>query len=368
MADTELHYIDFDSETVWNEMVQVYLENGGDILYPGDEKEILLRSALAIAAAIMAKVDSALRMDTLTYATGEYLKEYGLKRNCVYIEATQATAPITLTFAAGGTAQTLEAGMELTADGNMIYLLSEDIEVTGTAQTVDTTVVCQVAGAVGNGLNQGAELQFIESVDGFVSCIVTETASGGTDAEDEEVYRERIRAYGLSSITTGPQQQYESAAKAVSSQIIDAHAKNDGGGEVGIYLILADGAEQQAIFNSVEQALSAITTRPLTDHVVVHAAGEAAYTLNVKVWYSQYAGIGNDVLSAVSEYQSWQDNHIGRAFNPDKLTAMLYQVGCERVQFLSGSGMGPNPQRAEYSEISEDEHCKGTIALTVVNT
>ena len=366
--DTELHYVDYDAEKTWDEMMRVYLKEGGDILYPGDEKEILLRSVLAIATAIMAKVDSALRMDTLTYATGDYLKEYGLKRNCVFIEAVPATAPVEITFRASGVAQTLEAGTELTADGAMIYVLSEDIDVTGTEQVVNTTVTCQTPGAIGNGLHEGAQLQFIGNVDGFVSAIVTETASGGVDAEDEEVYRERIRNYGLAGVTTGPEQQYESAAMAVSSQIIDARAINDGGGEVGIYLILADGADQTSIFSSVAQALSATTTRPLTDHVVVHAAAEAAYTLNVKVWYSQYAGIGDDVTGAIAEYQAWQDHRIGRAFNPDKLTAMLYQAGCERVQFLEGSGMGEDPEAAEYTEIDPDAHCKGTITLTVVNT
>ena len=367
MEDTELHYVNFDSETLWNEMMRTYIEAGGDILYPGDEKEILLRAVLSIAVSVMSKVDSGLRMDTLTYAVGEFLKEFGLKRNCVYIDAIAATAPVTLTFQATGMAQTLAAGTELTADGAVIYALTEDLEITGTAQEISTTVQCQTAGIIGNGLNEGAQLQFIEGVDGFVSAVVTENASGGVDAEEEETYRERIRNFGLASVTTGPEGRYESQTLAVSSQIIDAKAINDGGGEVGIYLILQEGADQSVIFRSVEQALSAITSRPMTDHVVVHAAGEATYTLNVKVWYSQYAGIGEDVTGAIDEYQTWQDNRIGRAFNPDKLIAMLYQAGCERVQFLDGSGMD-GATAPEYTEISADEHCKGTITLTVVNT
>ncbi len=366
MQDTGLRYVDYDEEQTWLEMQQTYIAAGGDILYPGDEKEILLRGVLAIATAIMAKVDSALRMDTLTYATGDYLKEYGLKRNCVYIEATPATVPVTITFAAGGTAQTIPAGTELTADGTKIYVTTTDIEQTGTAQTVETTLQCQEAGSSGNGLYAGAQLQFIEGINGFSTCIANEDASGGVDAEDEEVYRERIRNYGLGTITTGPEQQYESAAMSVSSQIVDARALNDGAGEVGIYLILAEGAEQTAIFNMVADKLSAVTTRPLTDHVTIHAADEAEYTLNVKVWYSQYAGIGDDVTGAVAEYQEWQDQRIGRAWNPDKLTAMLYQAGCERVQFLEGSGMDGGS--AEYTEIDPNAHCKGTITLTVVNT
>lgn len=367
MDSTELHYVDYDAEQTWDEMLRTYIEAGGDILYPGDEKEMLLRAALAIATAIMAKVDSALRMDTLTYATGEYLKEYGKKRNCVYIDAIAATAPVTMTFQATGYAHTIAAGTELTADGAVIYETSEDLAITGTAQEINTTVKCQTAGVVGNGLRAGAQLQFVEGVDGFVSAITTADASGGVDAEDEEAYRERIRNYGLVSVTTGPKTLYESQTLAVSSQIIDAKAINDGGGEVGIYVILAEGADEDAITASVEQALSPDTKRPLTDHVTVHVSSEAAYTLNVKVWYSQYAGIADDVTNAITEYQAWQDQKIGRAFNPDKLIAMLYQAGCERVQFLEGSGMGDEPEAATYTEIDPEKHCAGEITLTVVN-
>ena len=207
MDASELHYVDYDPEKVWDEMINAYLDAGGDILYGGDEKEILLRAVLAIATAVMAKVDSALRMDTLTYATGEYLKEYGLKRNCVFIDAVAATAPVTLTFEPSGVQQTIEAGTELTEDGTVIYVTTEDIDQTGTAQIVETKVRCQTPGIIGNGLYAGAQLQFIRPVEGLLTAIVSGDASGGVDEEDEEVYRERIRNFGLASITTGPEQQ-----------------------------------------------------------------------------------------------------------------------------------------------------------------
>ena len=367
MDNTETHYVDYDPETLWDRMHRVYVEKGGDILYPGDEKEILLRAAQAIAIAILAEVDSACRMNTVTHAIGEYLKLCGEKRNCIYQEAVAATAPVRITFSATGYSHTLEAGTLLTADGTLLYELTEDITQTGTAQEVNTTVRCTTPGAIGNGLYTGVELQFIQPVDGMVSAVVTEDASGGVDAEEQEAYRERIRRYGLASVTTGPSMLYESQAMAVSTQILDARALNDGGGEVGIYLILASGADQQAIFSAVSQALSPKDKRPLDDHVIVHAATEAAYTLNVKVWYDSGLSIGESVTDAIAQYQAWQDNKIGRAFNPDRLIAMLYQLGCERVKFLDGSGMA-GADEPEYTEIAERAHCKGTIVLTVVNT
>ena len=60
----------------------------------------------------------------------------------------------------------------------------------------------------------------------------TVDATGGQAQESDDAYRERIRTYGLASTTTGPQSQYESVAKNVSSEIIDARALNLGAGEL----------------------------------------------------------------------------------------------------------------------------------------
>lgn len=343
-----------------------YLEAGGDILYGGDEKEILLRAVLSIAVSIMARVDSALRMDTLAYATGDYLDLYGEKRNCMRIQAQPATAPVRITFQATGEAKTYPATeTTLTADGMVIYHLAEDVDYTGYAGTIDTIIECDTPGNVGNGLTTGTQLQMIESDNAVVSVVVLESASGGVDKEDDDTYRERIRTYGLASVTTGPSSQYEAKARATSTQIIDARAINDGAGEVGIYLILDEDADEETIFSEVEQALSDETIRPLTDHVQVYAAEDKEYTLNVEVHYSAYAGIDDAVTAAISEYQAWQDDHIGRAFNPEKLIAMLYQAGCERARFTTGSGMDGS---LDYTEIDANERCKGTITPTVVKT
>ena len=71
--DSEIHYLSYDPEEIWKEMILAYIEAGGDILYPGDEKEMLLRGVQSIVTQVFAGVDAALRTDTLRYAVGEYL-------------------------------------------------------------------------------------------------------------------------------------------------------------------------------------------------------------------------------------------------------------------------------------------------------
>ena len=252
--DSEIHYLSYDPEEIWKEMILAYIEAGGDILYPGDEKEMLLRGVQSIVTQVFAGVDAALRMDTLRYAVGEYLDIYGEKRNCTRNPAESATCTVEIKFRASGTAKTIEAGTAMTADGERLYLLAEDVEQTGYEQTIEAEIVCRETGGVGNGLLAGTQLQFMVPNQDVLSIYAVRDASGGQEEEDDETYRERIRTYGLTGTTTGPQAQYESAAQKVTSEILDARALNCGDGVVGVYLLLASDTGAAAIIENVEKA------------------------------------------------------------------------------------------------------------------
>ncbi len=233
---------------------------------------------------------------------------------------------------------------------------------TGYAQTITVEVVADRTGSVGNGLLAGTQMALAITNSGVNKIIVAGDASGGNEREDDETYRERIRVYNVTSITTGPEQQYEAVAKSVSSVILDAKALNLGAGKVGIYLILSTDVGSAALLKSVEAALSAENVRPLTDSVSVYKATDVPYTLNVEYYSDNSSATNAAVAAAANEYQEWQESSIGRPFNPDRLMAAIYQAGAMRVVWGEGSnfnGSGP----VTYTEIEGTQRCKGTITL-----
>lgn len=362
MDNTELHYVTYDPKAIWNEMMYAYVMAGGDILYPGDEKDMLLRSVQADIVQVLAGVDNALRMHTLRYAVGEYLDILGELRSCPRIEATAATATVTIAINATGRADVLPAGTGTTCDGEIYYLLTEDLIVTGYEQTVTATVVADRTGSIGNGLVAGTEMQLVIGNGAIAQILVATDATGGNDEEDDDTYRERIRQNGLVSVSTGPAKQYESVAKSVSSEIVDAKALNLGAGNVGVYLILSTNTGVAGILQQVLDALSAEDVRPLTDSVSVYEATNIPYTLNVKYQADNSSAFSAAIAEAVNDYQEWQDGTIGRPFNPDRLMAALYQAGCTRVIWGEGSHFNTGGS-IEYTEIASNARCKGTIAL-----
>ena len=364
MDNTELHYVQYDPQQLWNEIKTRYIEAGGDILYPGDEKEMLLRAALAVIVQVLATVDNALRMQTLRYAQGEYLDVLGEMRGCARIGASAARATVTITTNATGRADILPAGTTMTADGQQFYELVEDFAMTGGQQTATAAIRAVQTGSAGNGLLAGTQMHLSMTNAGILSIIVATDAAGGNEQEEDEVYRQRIREYGLASVTTGPEQQYEAVTMAVSSEILDANAVNIDAGEVGVYVILSDDGHAAAILQEIQEALSAENVRPLTDKVSVYQAEAVNYTLKVEYKADGSSAVSSAIAAAVNEYQEWQDNTIGRAFNPDRLMAAVYQAGATRVTWGEESSFNEGP--VEYTEITEKQRCKGSITLSAL--
>lgn len=363
MDASETHYINYDPDLIWEQAMYTYISEGGDILYPGDAKEILLRSVLALIVLEFGVVDNALRMDSLRFAIDDYLDLKGEKKYCYRLQAQAAKATVQITFVASGINKTIPAGTAMTADGQRIYVTDSDVEQTGFAQVATVGITAEEAGAAGNGLVAGTQMQFCAPNGAVQSIFVVTSAANGRDREDDENYRERIEEYGLASVTTGPKQQYEAAARSVSPEILDAKAVRVAPCEVCVYLVMPPESDKEALIAAVTSALSPDNTRPLTDLVSASEAKEMPYVLNVTCTLP--SGVSGDTLENVkNEYQAWQDEEISRPFNPDRLMSMLYQAGVTRVQWAEGSHF--NGGDVEYTEIDEDERCVGTITLNCI--
>jgi len=364
----DLHYLTYDPEEIWNDMVRVYVSEGGDVLYGGDEKEILLRTVQAALTQAFAAIDNALRMRTLRFTMGEYMDIYGEDRTppCPRLQATAATAEVRITFQFTGLTGALPAGTGMTADGERFYRLIAPVPIAGIAQDVNARVECTELGAKGNGMPAGAQMRLAVTHPAVVRIVTLEESAGGQEREADAAYKERIRLHGLISVTTGPASQYEAAAKAVTSDIVDAKALFNGAGGVRVILLLKQDEGASAILQSVESALNPRDARPLTDTVVVAQASVKPYALHVLYRRPAGADIGAQeaFADAIREYAQWQDNAIGRPFNPDRLVASFYRAGAERVVLGEGSHFAGGA--AAYTEIKNSERCKGEISMAVI--
>lgn len=361
MADTELHYIAYDPDAIWAGMMEAYVEQGGDILYGGDEKEVLLRAVQEMMVNAFALVDNALRMQTVRYAQGDYLKLLGAERGAEYIDAVAAAGTMRIDFREGLTETEIEAGASFTPDGIRFYTTDSAVYYDGTAASVEVGITCAEGGVSGNGLETGTDMTPEKATACIEHAEIVTATAGGADAEDMEAYRERVREAVYAVLTTGPKEQYRARALAASAEIYDAVIEEGEPGEVWVYLAISDDVDAADVIAQTEEALSADDVRPLTDNVYVRAADEIPYNIDVEVKIP--GGVSaEDLENAAAEYRQWQENTIARAFDPYQLIAYLYKAGAERVTILSTSRV--NGQALNYLELGSHERAKGTVNIS----
>lgn len=373
MDNTELHYLTYDPEEIWNEMIYAYVQAGGDVLYPGDEKEMLLRSVQADIVSVFAGVDNALRMQTLRYAVGEYLDVLGEQRGCSRLEAAKAVVTLEVTAASTCLAQTVPASNLLTADGVTFWRLDSDLVLAGGSQTQDVTATCETAGVIGNTLTEDTVLTFVTPVAG-VTVSAKFDASGGRDKELDDAYRERIRTWMSTASTAGPKRQYEAIAKATPNATIrDAFASNvhptthqTTEGTVFVYILgEADEATEDEI-QAVQDHIAAVDATPLTDRPMAWESTRIPYNIVATAKYNGSDAVEDAINAAVEEYKEWQNWKIGRPFDPDRLRAMLYNAGATDIQFSNTSTMGSVTRTPIYYPVTyAGQHWFGTVQLTL---
>jgi len=363
----ELHYVTYSPTELWEIITDTYLNEGGDVLFPGDEKEILLRTVEAVLVQGLAEADTAMRMRTLRYAEGEYLDVIGEDRNIYRIEAQKALASALFDINTQGA--TIPAGTVLVQQGTDIeWMTTEDITRTSEdISTVEAQIECLTPGEDGNTLKAGTTLLLASPMETVDAVTCSADAGGGADTESDDAYRERVREAGLVSSVAGTASQYRRLTMAVNSRILDAKAVNTGAGEVTIYFCPTEDtpAEKSALAAQIAEAINTDDTRILTDNVHIAAATAIPYTLYANCQVHTGSAGAAELAAAAEEYTAWQNKKIGRAFNPEKLSALLYNAGAERVTWGSSSTMNGQSEIA-YTEIGDGAYLAGTVAVTIL--
>ena len=139
-------------------------------------------------------------------------------------------------------------------------------------------------------------------------------------------------------------------------------------GQVLVSLMFTDAAseaDKEQIIKSAWLALNADESRPLTDTVLVRESKSKSFTLKVR-YRLQDSDTGENlraaVLAAAEEYKNWQCAAIGRAFDPYRLTSMLYSAGCSRVD-IDADASRLDGGAAQYSAVDGATRLRGTVEL-----
>ena len=339
----DIHFVDTDTNTVVNALIQSYEAFTGRTLYPADPARLFILWVADIIIQERVNIDFSARQNVPRYAEGEYLDSLAeLFKDAYRLEPEKAKTTLRFTLSIPLEVSTIvPAGTRVTVDGEIIFATLDPLTIPAGDLFGDVEAECQTAGEIGNGFVPGQITQLIDIFPYFGSVENVSESDGGADEESDAAFYERMRESVETFSTAGPLGAYEYYAKSASALIVDVKATSPEPGEVDVRVLLSGGQlPGEEILKEVLDILNADKVRPLTDHVTVAAPETVPYDIDFTYWTQEGGAVSDDkvaenIAAAVRAFKEWQGAKMGRDVNPSYLISLLMQAGAKRVKVRS---------------------------------
>lgn len=339
----DIHFVDTDTNTVVNALIQSYEAFTGRTLYPADPARLFILWVADIIIQERVNIDFSARQNVPRYAEGEYLDSLAeLFKDAYRLEPEKAKTTLRFTLSIPLEVATIvPAGTRVTVDGEIIFQTVQALTIPAGDLFGDVEAECQTAGEIGNGFVPGQITQLIDIFPYFGSVENVSESDGGADEESDAAFYERMRESVETFSTAGPLGAYEYYAKSASALIVDVKATSPEPGEVDVRVLLSGGQlPGEEILKEVLDILNADKVRPLTDHVTVAAPDTVPYDIDFTYWTQEGGAVSDEkvaenIAAAVRAFKEWQGAKMGRDVNPSYLISLLMQAGAKRVKVRS---------------------------------
>ncbi len=157
--------------------------------------------------------------------------------------------------------------------------------------------------------------------------------------EGDDAFRERIQLAPRGYSVAGPVGAYVFHARAADGQVLDAAATSPSPGRVVVSVLSRDGTgvPTAALLAKVAAAVNADDVRPLTDEVVVQAAGIVPYAITATVYTLPGPDSTSVIATARQRIATYAQamHRIGRQPTLSGIYAALHIEGVARVVLTS---------------------------------
>lgn len=340
----EIQVVDTDPQRIIDSLTALFEQYTGTRVYPASPTKLFILSIAYTLIQERVLTNWAINQCIPSRADGtnlDGLAELTFQRERRKATAARCTMKFTISEAQAS-AVLIPGGTRITDENRTVYWATEEDWYILPGETeIDIQVVCQTAGAVGNGWKPGTISYLVDVFDYYTSCRNTTESDGGSDAmSDAELY-EAMRLSMDALSTAGPEGAYTYFAKTVSSEIADVSACTSAPGTVTIFAIGKDGRPvSEELKQKILETCSADDRRPMTDLVKMAEPVDVTYNVDL-TYYLPRATVRNSsaieaaVTKAVAEFNTWQCGRLGRDINPSELIRRIMATGVKRVEVRS---------------------------------
>lgn len=273
MALPTPEFIERDPQVIMAEIKADYEQRVGRTLEPAQVETLVLNAFAYREALVRNQIQDAALQNLVAFARFPALDYLGELVGVVRLPSQPARTTIQLNLVSGHGDIVVPQGLRIsTTDGRIIFQLIEDTTVLTGTDIAEVTAIAQTDGLAGNDYALGTVATILDPQPYLASVQNTTQTEGGTDEENDEQLRERIRLAPNSFSTAGPVKAYEFWARTASPLIIDVSVPSqpDVPGTVKVYpLVEGLSVTPPEILEAVEAILTNDKIRPLSDTVVV---------------------------------------------------------------------------------------------------
>lgn len=345
--ENNIKFIDTDAQNINDKLINDFEAAYGGILYPGDERRIFLQQLTQIIVGLKNDINDSALQNLLRYARGSILDALGEFSNTSRLQAQKSSVTLKFTLSSAQSSPiTIPKGTKVTVDGEIYFETGLNLLIPSGQTVGEVKAEAIEVGTKYNNFSPGQIKNIVNPIPYVSSVTNTDTSSGGTDIEDDDHYRERIRQAPESFSTAGPEGAYIFWAKTADVNISDVSVSSPSPGVVKIVPLMDGGViPTQVILDKVKNAVSAKDKRPLTDNVQVVPPTQIPYNIDLTYYISnlnqtEEANIKRaieDTGGAIEQYKLWQSEKLGRAINPDELRFRMMKEGASRIILNSPS-------------------------------
>lgn len=308
-------------------------------LAPANPYRLILYAAAMAIYQGMQYTDFTGKQNLLKYSMGDYLENLVAMLNIGRKEATPASTVLKFTIENPlPSVCAIPKGTRVTNGQQVFFQTDEYAEIPIGQTSVDVAATCTVAGAIGE-IKAGELNQVVNVLPYVVTVTNPEQAIGGADREEDVDLRDRAYMVPKTFSVAGPSGAYYYHTQDTTPEIGDVMVDDvtPQPGIVDVYFVMEDGSlPTEAMRERVYDNLDSRTKRPLTDQVFVKEPGIAEYSVDITYYIptsksSLVDTIQREVETAVSAYNVWQTEKIGRDITPDVLIQKVMEAGAKRV-------------------------------------
>lgn len=336
-----LDFVQTNPKELYEQSIANFQKVLSEPLLQGDERRIFLESFIPILLGLKNDINFTGNQNLLKFASEQYLDAIGDMFNVYRFPANCAQTKVRFSLVNPLLFDVaIPKGTRITSDGKLYFATIEEHKIFAGETHAEVNVFATESGKIPNGLTIGQINALVDLVPYVTTVTNIENAFGGTDIEDDDSYRERIRISPERFSTAGPSGSYEFYALSASPLVKDVYVTSPTPGIVEVYVISsATTIPDEHLIKTVYNALSADMVRPLTDFVEVKSAIVKEYDVSVIFYNTADSGIGDTqlqlaVTACVDDFIAKNKGKMGGAINPDELKFAILKAGAYRADII----------------------------------